>query len=113
MYVHPDKNRVENASTANIQLLQQHCLVNRKRLYTRLFRCLNFCRNTQPTRKAMPTSTDHVIFEYDHQRVLVLYTREASSSPYESTYTMTAFLEYLDVQWLKMIEDWEPKEGTR
>ena len=61
----------------------------------------------------MPTSTDHVVFEYDHQRVLVLYTREAFSSPYEFTHTMTAFLEYLDVQWLKMIEDWEPKEGTR
>lgn len=67
----------------------------------------------QPTRKMMSTTNDPVVSDYDHQRVLVLYTREAFSSPYEPTHAMTAFLEYLDVQWLSMIKAWVPNEGTR
>ena len=75
------------------------------------FDALTSAENTQPTRKAMPSSTNHVVSEYDHQRILVLNTREAFSSPYESAHAMTAFLEYLGIQWLKMIEDWEPREA--
>ena len=76
------------------------------------FGAINFAGNTQSDHKSRPTSRDVVVSEYDNQRILVLNSREAFSSPYESTHAMTAFLEYLDVQWLKMIEDWKPQRGT-
>jgi hypothetical protein len=47
----------------------------------------------------------------DQQRILISNTKEAFKWTYSSQHALTAFLEYLDIQWLKMIDQWDPSNG--
>ena len=47
----------------------------------------------------------------DQQRILISNTKEAFTWTYNGQHALTAFLEYLDVQWLKMIAEWDPSNG--
>ena len=49
---------------------------------------------------------------YDQRRILVTNTEKAFTWHYNGEHARTAFLEYLDIQWLKMLEEWHPLQGT-
>ena len=56
-------------------------------------------------------STESEIPGCDQQRILIASTKEAFRWAYNGQHALTAFLEYLDVQWLKMIDEWDPSNG--
>lgn len=58
-----------------------------------------------------PASTESEVPVCDQQRILVSNTKKAFTWTYNGEHALTAFLEYLDVQWLKMIDEWDPSNG--
>ena len=76
------------------------CLVHLLTLFTSV-------RNVQ----GMEISVGSETSTCDQQRVLISKTKEAFAWTYNGQHALTAFLEYLDVQWLKMIEEWDPSNG--
>lgn len=66
--------------------------------------------------ESMPKNTegcsDLEAFANDMQRILVENTERAFTWSYKGEHARSAFLEYLDVQWLKMKAEWDPNQGT-
>ena len=66
--------------------------------------------------ESMPTNTegcnDSEVFANDMQRILVENTQRAFTWSYKGEHAREAFLEYLDVQWLKIKHEWDPNHGT-
>lgn len=48
----------------------------------------------------------------DQQRILISNTKKAFRWTYNGQHALAAFFEYLDVQWAKMIEHWDPAQGS-
>ena len=90
---------VSNDPWPNPSSTYQHCPRNRRWLCANIFDALASAENGQLPQKSIPPCSDLVVSEYDYYCPLMLNTREAFFSPYEPTHAMTAFLEYLDVQW--------------
>jgi hypothetical protein len=78
--------------------------------------CLPRLLNVLISMESMPTNneecTDSESFANDMQRILVENTEKAFTWHYNGEHARAAFLEYLDVQWLKMKAEWDPKQGT-
>ena len=49
---------------------------------------------------------------YNEERILVRNTEKAFTWRYNGEHAQRAFFEYLDIQWLKMIEEWDNTQGT-
>ena len=56
-------------------------------------------------------STSLEIAACDQQRILISNTRKAFTWTYNSQHALSAFLEYLDVQWAKIVLQWDPSQG--
>ena len=63
------------------------------------------------TQTGTAISTGIKISACDQQRILISNTKKAFLWTYNGEHALAAFLEYLDVQWAKMIQQWDPSQG--
>jgi hypothetical protein len=74
-----------------------------------LFKALSLDQIDSSAPEEMLIETD--TFAPSEHRILVNHTERAFAWDYRGEHALPAFLEYLDVQWLTMIELWDPSHG--
>ena len=76
---------------------------------TRLFDVL---ASTQNPPRNTEISSGSQTSSYNEEWILVRNTETAFTRHYNGEHVQRAFFEYLDIQWLNMIEEWDDTQGT-